>query len=131
MNFNISLYRNIGYLAYAIATSYEGNSKESIQLMKNDLIKSWYFLTHREMENESETYIQTELIFNWLISHGFSSKFAWESFTDFIKKYSYKFEAHYKEDLLLYSADISSKLYTNDQSVYIVEKVSEILSLKQ
>ena len=57
MNFNISLHRNIGYLTYAIATTYEGHSKERIQLMKNDLIKSWYFLTRRNIENDSETYI--------------------------------------------------------------------------
>jgi hypothetical protein len=129
MNFNISLYRNIGYLTYAIATTYEGNSKECIQLMKNDLIKSWYFLTRRNIEDDSETYIQTELIFNWLLSHGFSSTYAWDSFTKFVQNHSHEFEAHYKEDLLLYSSDISSKLYTNDQSDHIIEKVSKILSL--
>ncbi|HUH74427.1 MAG TPA: hypothetical protein VLZ75_08450 [Chitinophagales bacterium] len=129
MNVNISLYRNIGYLAYAIATSFDGHSKESIQLMKNDLIKSWYYLTQRDMGNDSETSIQTELIFNWLISHGFSSKYAWESFAEFIKNHSSRFEVQYKEDLLMYSADISSKLYTTDQSDIIIEKVSKILSL--
>lgn len=129
MNFNINLYRNIGYLTYAIATSYGSNSKESIQLMKNDLIKSWYYLNERDIEYDSETYLQTELIFNWLISHGFSSQFAWESFTDFVHQSSSKFELRYKEDLLLYSADISSKLYTNVQSDLIIEKVSQILSL--
>lgn len=95
--------------------------------MKNDLIKSWYYLTQRDIEDDSETYLQTELIFNWLISHRFSSKYAWESFTEFIQNHSHKFEEQHKEHLLLYSADISSKLFSIDQSDHIVEKVSKIL----
>ncbi len=126
-NINISLYRNIGYLTYAIATSYGTHSNESVQLMKNDLLKSWYYLTKRNWEEEPDTYIQTELIFNWLVSHNFSSKYAWERFTEFIRNSDNKFEEQYKEDLLLYSAEVSSKLYTNEQTDHIIEKVSKIL----
>ena len=127
INKNINLYRNIGYLTYAISTSYEDHSKESIQLMKNDLLKSWYFITQRNMENESESYIQTELILNWLISHGFSSNYAWQSFSEFINNQSKNLDNQYKEDLLLYSVDISSKLYTSDKSDLIIDKVRKIL----
>lgn len=123
----IELYRSLGYLVYAIASYSNRISKERIKLLKNELISPLYSTISISDSDESQTIAQTELIFNWLISHGLSSKFAFDSFTNFINKNDSVLTSEIKEQIFSYSKEVAEKLYSAEDTQVVLESVQKIL----
>lgn len=125
----IDLYRNIGYLSYAVATSKNNISKDSIRLMKNELIKIWYSVEHpMTAEDDTDSYIQIELIFNWLLSHGMSSKYALKNFNEFVIKNSSLMSEDLKNSILLYAKKLAQRIYPTESQLPIIETIQQWLS---
>lgn len=124
----IDLYRNIGYLSYAIATSNNSISRDSIRLMKNELIKIWYSVeeSHSPLD-DNDAYVQIELIFNWLLSHGMSSKFAMKSFQEFVTKNQNNMSDSLKKSIIRYTELLTQKLFPNNQSQDALGDIEQML----
>lgn len=123
----IDFYRNVGYLTYAIATSDNSIPKSRIKFMKNELMKIWFQVDDTDAGNDYESFFQIELIFNWLLSHGLSSGFAMSCFTDFVEKNQHELTESYRRTLISYSEKIAAKLYTEDETLPIMDTVNRIL----
>lgn len=123
----VDFYRNVGYLTYAIATSDNSIPKNHIKFMKNELMKIWFQMDNTDTQNEYESFVQIELIFNWLLSHGLSSGFAMNCFTDFVEKNQQSLTESYRRTLISYSEKVASKLYTKDETLPILDTVNKIL----
>ncbi|MCO5233115.1 MAG: hypothetical protein LC105_03485 [Chitinophagales bacterium] len=123
----IELYRSLGYLIYAIATYSNRISKERIKLLKNELISPLYTSISITQSDESQTISQTELILNWLISHGLSSKFAIDSFSNFIKKKEAEINPELKEFFYSFSKEVAEKLHSHEDTEEILQCVKKIL----
>lgn len=125
----IDLYRNIGYLSYAVATSKNNISKNSIRLMKNELIKIWYSVEHpTSAEDDTDSYIQIELIFNWLLSHGMSSKYALKNFHEFVIKNNSLMSENLKNSIILYTKKLAQRIYPNEPQLPILDTIQQWLS---
>lgn len=124
----IDLYRNIGYLSYALATNQNKHSTNSIKFMKNELIKLWYAVEKPNILNDdTDSYVQIELIFNWLLSHGMSSKFALKNFSDFIQKNRNSMSPSLKKTILSYSEALIAKLYPNEKSIPVLASIHDLV----
>lgn len=95
--------------------------------MKNELMKIWFQMDNTDTQNEYESFVQIELIFNWLLSHGLSSGFAMNCFTDFVEKNQQSLTESYRRTLISYSEKVASKLYTKDETLPILDTVNKIL----
>lgn len=123
----IELYRSLGYLLYAISSYSNRISKERIKLLKNELISPLYSTISISNSDDSQTIAQTELIFNWLISHGLSSKFAFDSFSNFINKNESVLTTEIKEQIFSYSKEVAEKLFSIEEAQIVLESVRKIL----
>lgn len=124
----IDFYRNVGYLTYAIATSDNSIPKDRIRFMKNELMKTWYLLDTFEKQDELDSLVQIELIFNWLLSHNMSSGFALGCFSDYVDKNRHELTNTSKKTLISYSEKIAGKFFPENETNKVIETVSNILS---
>lgn len=95
--------------------------------MKNELIKVWYAIEKPTLEEDTDSYIQIELIFNWLLSHGMSSKYALKNFHEFVDKNKNMMSKSLKQTIFLYAQELAAKIYPNDSSIKIIDTIHQLL----